>query len=146
MKDPTPRDPLAEQPEKVPPAEQTEPSLQHPADQSWVLQILLDLKESFGRVDGRTEVQTKRIGELAEELGKVRGEMLTSKGARWLVGIIISVILGVGGLIYSEVARDRTQPNYPSGGISERTKSPGPAPIQPQSPQTSPHERQGPIP
>lgn len=146
MKGPTSPGDLTGQSEQSPPTEQTEPSFQHPADQSWLLQMLLDLKESFGRVDGRTEVQTKRIEGLAEELSKVRGEMLTSRTARWLVALVVSVIIGVGSLIYHGMTRDRVQSNYPLSSIPERTKLSDPALAQPQPSHPSPPEEQETVP
>ena len=133
---------LPEQSEQAPPTEQTEPSLQHPADQSWVLQILLDLKESFGRVDGRIQEQTQRIEGLAEELSKMREGMLTSTGARWLVSIVIAVILAIGGMIYREITRAPIQSNALPSNIPERTELADPDLAQPPPSHTLPHEEQ----
>ena len=133
---------LPEQPEQVQPTEQTEPALQHPVDQSWVLQILLDLKESVGRIDGRIQEQSQRIEGLAEELRTMRESMLTSTGARWLVSLVVAVILAIGGMIYREITRAPVQSNALPSNVPERTEFADPGLAQPPPSHMLPHEEQ----
>ena len=99
--------------EKSSPEDKTESSLQHPADQSWVLQILLEMKESFGEVKERTANLSKSVDRLSSDLGDMRNEMVTSKTV-WGVGtLVITVLLGLGALIYNAVTADHQQSSRP---------------------------------
>ncbi len=155
---------LPEQSEQAPPAEQTEPASQHPADQSWLLQILIDLKETFGRVDGRTQEQSQRMEGLAEEMRTrmeglaeemhtrmeglaeemhtMRESMLSRAGARWLVSLVVAVILAIGGMIYREIPRASIQSNTLPSNVPEQTELVDPDSAQPPPSHTLPHEEQ----
>ena len=80
---------------------------QNPADTSFALKLLIDLKERFGSIDERTANLGKEVGNLRNDIKGLRdGDMkdlrdgLNSKvssGAFWAgVGIVIAVVsLGV---------------------------------------------------
>ncbi len=76
------------------PPQASEPSYQHPSDQSWNLQFLLDLKASIAKLEERTDNQTS-------EMRAIRSEMI-GKTAFWAaVSLIIAVMLGLASIYFS---------------------------------------------
>ena len=99
---------------------------QNPADQSWVLQILLDLKGSFGRVEERTATLSKTMDGLSADIRTIQNDMVTSKMARWLVALVVSVILALGGILYQAITTQRPE-HDPVNNVHETTsQSPHP--------------------
>ena len=68
--------------------------------------LLVDLKESFGRVDERTKALQDNMRTVQEDIRTVRTDLkgTADKQTVWTVcAIIIAVVLGVGTLIYQTV-------------------------------------------
>ena len=84
----------AEQPrrsETSTPSEVTEP-YQHPADHSWNLQILLDLKGAIERLEERTTHASKEVDILRQDFKGV-----PTRAAFWSgIGLVVVVLLGLG--------------------------------------------------
>lgn len=121
--------------EKSSPEDKTESLLQHSTDQ-WMFALLLELKESFGEVKERTAHLSESVDRLSDDLRDVRSKMVTSKPIYWGIGILVTVLFGLGGLLYHavtihhpqnsqplSVTRDRSEQSHPSTLPSEGTSS-----------------------
>jgi hypothetical protein len=78
------------------PSENAEP-YQHPADHSWNLQLLLDLKTSIARLDERLNERTHALGETVNAL---RTDLKDMPGRRsfWTgIGLLVAVVFGLAG-------------------------------------------------
>lgn len=93
-----------------------------------MLQILLDLKESFGEVKERTANLSKSIDRISNDLQDMRNEMVTSKTV-WSIGaILVTVLLGLGGLIYRAVTTLPYQNSQPVSASQDLLKQADPIP------------------
>lgn len=74
-----------------------------PRDHDWKLQVIMELQKSVGQLDERTKGLAEQIGHLRTDIGGIRGEMQRFVGHgefRWGVGIIVTILLAIGGLVW----------------------------------------------
>src|SRR5215813_492337 len=114
----------------TPSASGTPGPIQHPADHSWLLQMMMELQGTVrhleGRFDERTEAIQRSVGSLKDDLGKIREEMrdLPKKSdIRWtvttavaIVGILVAAVVGLARLLSPPLA----QPPTPSPPAVQR--------------------------
>lgn len=104
------------------PTENAEP-YRHPADQSWTLQILLDLKGMVSKLDERTNRLNQDIISLQQDLKGLPGKKSFWSG----IALIISIILALAGLYFKNQAPSQVT-------IIEKPESPSTLPSSPKMP------------